>query len=146
MEIPMADKTAPLHWNATIIPIPGKRVMNNKKELSNHRPLTRYVKLRVAQAPGISGTFSPPPRVSDPNMHHSTCVTQAPWCMPGLLTSGFLWSRWRGKGSRHCRRMRNQQFYVSGKRPMAYTCNDTNSTIAGSRPHSQLPQRDEYTV
>ena len=56
-----------------------------------------------------------PPRVSDPDMHHGTCVTLVPWCMPGSLTSGFLWSRWRGK---HSRRMRNPQFYVSGKRPM----------------------------
>ena len=65
------------------------------------------------------GTFSPPPRVSDPDIHHGTCVTHVPWCMPGSLTSGFLWSRWRGKRSRHSRRMRNPQFYVSGKRPMA---------------------------
>ena len=51
-------------------------------------------------------------------MHHGTCVTHVPWCMPGSLTSGFLWSRWRlgrGKRSRHSRRMRNPQFYVSGK-------------------------------
>ena len=40
-----------------------------------------------------------------------------PWCRPGSLTSGFLWSRWRGKRSRHSRRMRKPQFYVSGKRP-----------------------------
>ena len=39
-----------------------------------------------------------------------------------MLTSGFLWSLWWGKGSRHSRRMRNQQFYVSGKRPMAWCC------------------------
>ena len=57
-------------------------------------PLTRYVKFRVAHAPGIPGTFSPPPRVSDPDMHHGTCVTHVPWCMLGSLTSGFLWSRW----------------------------------------------------
>ena len=38
--------------------------------------------------------------------------------MPGSLTSGFLWSRWRGKRSRHSRRMRNPQLYVSGKKPM----------------------------
>ena len=62
--------------------------------------------------------FSPPPRVSDPDMHHNTCVTHVPWCMPGSLTSGFLWSWWRGKYSRHSRRMHNPQFYVSGKRPM----------------------------
>ena len=53
-----------------------------------------------------------------------TCITarawpHVPWCMSGSLTSGFLWNRWRSKRSRHSRRMRNQKFYVSGKRPMA---------------------------
>ena len=64
-------------------------------------PLGRHVTLRVAHAPGMPGTFSPPPRVSDPDMHHCTCVTHVTWCMPGTLTSSFLWSRWRGKRSRH---------------------------------------------
>ena len=50
-----------------------------------------------AHAPRMPGTFSPPPRVSDPDMHHGTCVTHVPWCMPGSLTNGFLWSRRRGK-------------------------------------------------
>ena len=59
----------------------------------------------------MPGTFSPPPRVSDLDMHHGTCVT-------GSLTSSFLWIRWRGKRSWHSRRMRNPQFYVSGKRPI----------------------------
>ena len=81
-------------------------------------PLARYVRLRVAHAPGIPGTFSPPPRVSDPDMHHDTCVMQVSLCMSGSLTSNFLWSRWQEKRSRHYRRMRNPQFYVSGKRPM----------------------------
>ena len=40
--------------------------------------------------------FLPPPRISDPDMHRGTCVTHMPWCMPGSLTSGFLWSWWRG--------------------------------------------------
>ena len=53
------------------------------------------------------------PLVSDPGMHHGTCVTHVPWCMSGSLTRG-----WRGKRSRHSRRMRNPHFYVSGKRPM----------------------------
>ena len=66
----------------------------------------------------MPGTFSPPPLVSDPDMHHGTCVTHVPWCMSGSLTCGFLWSRWRGKRSRHSRRMRNTHFYVSGKRPV----------------------------
>ena len=81
-------------------------------------PLTRYAKLRITYAPGIPATFSPPPRGSDPDMHHGTCVTHVPWCMSGSLTSGFFWSRWRGKRSRHSRRMRNKQFYVSGKWPL----------------------------
>ena len=81
-----------------------------------HGPLTWYAKLGVAHAPGIPRTFSPPPRVSDPDMHHGTCVTHVTWCMPGSLTSGFLWSQWRGKRSR---RMRNPQFCVSGKRSIS---------------------------
>ena len=85
---------------------------------SPNGPLARYVKLRVAYAPGMPGTFSPPPRFSDPNMHRGTCLTHAPWCMPWSLTSGFLWSWRRGKCSRHFRPMRNPQFYVFGKRPI----------------------------
>ena len=54
------------------------------------------------------------PLVSDPGMHHGTCVTHVSWCMSGYLT--------RGSGenvSRHSRRMCNPQIYVSGKRPMS---------------------------
>ena len=54
------------------------------------------------------------PLVSDPGMHHGTCVSHVPWCMSRSLTRGG-----RGKCSRHSRRMRNPQFYVSGKRPIA---------------------------
>ena len=54
-------------------------------------------KIAGAHAPGLPGTFSPSPQVSDPDMHHGTCVTHVPWCMPGSLTSGLLWNRRRGK-------------------------------------------------
>ena len=91
---------------------------SERGKLWDYGPLARYVKLRVAHAPGMPGTFSPRPRVSDPDMHHGTCVTHVPWCMPGLLTSGLVWSRWQGKRSRHSGRMRNPQFYVLDKRPM----------------------------
>ena len=74
---------------------------------ASHGPLARYVRLRVAHAPRMPGTFSLLPRVSDPDMHHGTCVTHVPWCMPESLTSGFLLIRWRGKRSRHSRRMRS---------------------------------------
>ena len=59
------------------------------QENKGNGPPVRYLKLRVKHALGMPGT------------------------------SGFLWSRWRGKRSRHSRRMRNPQFYVSGKRPIA---------------------------
>ena len=85
-----------------------------------HGPPTRYVQLCLAHAPGMQGTFSPPPWVSDPDMHHGTCVTHVPWCMSGSLTRGFLWSWWRVKRSRHSWRMRNPRFYVSGKRPIVH--------------------------
>ena len=32
--------------------------------------------------------FQRKPLVSDPGMHHGTCVTHVPWCMPGSLTCG----------------------------------------------------------
>ena len=60
----------------------------------------------------MPGTFSPPSRVSDPDMHHGTCVMHVPWCMSGSLTSDFRWGRWRVKRSRHSRRMRNTRFYL----------------------------------
>ena len=69
----------------------------DKVTISAHGPLARYVKLRFAHAPGMPGTLSPLPRVSDPDMHHGTCVTHVPWCMSGSLTGDFLWNRWRGR-------------------------------------------------
>ena len=82
------------------------------------KPLARCVKLRTSHAPGMPGTVSPPSLVCDPDMHHGTCVTHVPWCMPRSLTRGILWSRWREKRSRHSRCMCNPQLYVPGKRPM----------------------------
>ena len=67
--------------------------------------------------------FPPLPRVSDPDMHHGTCVTHVSWCKPWSLTRVYLWSQWRGKHSRHSRHMRNPQLYITGKRPMALSHN-----------------------
>ena len=63
-----------------------------------------------------AGNVFPATAVSDPDMHHGTCVTHVPWCMSVSLTSGFLWRRWRGKRSRYSWRMRNPQFCVSVRR------------------------------
>ena len=59
--------------------------------ISPHGHLARYTKLRVAHAPGMSGTFprhrfQRKPLVSGPDMHHGTCATNVPWCMSGSLT------------------------------------------------------------
>ena len=86
------------------IPVSATRVTGSRKSttrpagvrlVQSKGPLARYVKLRVVHAPGMPGTFFPPPRFSDPDMHHGTCVTDVPRCMPGSLTNGFLWSPWR---------------------------------------------------
>ena len=74
--------------------------------LSSNGPLARPLKLRVAHSTWMPGTF-PRHRL---NM----------W----LLIRLHNWidkPRWRGKRSRHSRRIRNPQFYVSCKRPMAHT-------------------------
>ena len=84
--------------------------------LSLHGLLARYTK--AVHAPGMRGTFSPQPRLKDPDMYHGTCVAHVPWCMPGSLTSGFLSIRWQIKLSQLSRRMRNPQMYVSVKRPV----------------------------
>ena len=110
----------------------GITIQTSSRFSTLYGPLTRYVKLRVAHPLGMPGTFSPPPRVSDPDMHHGTCVTHVPWCMPGSLTNGFLWSWWRGKRSRHSQRMHNPQLYESGKRLIMFsTWNITSDSGEG---------------
>ena len=55
---------------------------------------TRFVKLRVAHAPGMPGMFprqtrlQRKPLVSDPGIHHVMWDTHVPWCMSGSLTRG----------------------------------------------------------
>ena len=83
-----------------------------------HWASCRICKIAGAPAPGMPGTFSPSLRVSDPDMHHGTCVTHVPWCMPRSLTSGFLRSRRWGKTFPACPAHAHTQFYVSGKRPI----------------------------
>ena len=52
------------------------------------------------------------PLVSDPGMHHGTCVTHVPWCMSGSLTCGDRENVPGIPGA--CA----PAIYVSGKRPM----------------------------
>ena len=79
----------------------------------NNGPLARYVKLWVTHAPGMLGTFSLAPRFSNPDMHHGTCLTYVPWCIPGSLTIGFL--RWEnGPGIPGACATRNFTYPVRG--------------------------------
>ena len=91
--ISYTGKTTSLYWIRTL----------HTTGVPLHGSLARYVKLRVAHAPGMPGTFPLPQHML--------------WCMSGSLTTDFLWSQWRGKRSRHSRRIRSLQFCVSGKRP-----------------------------
>ena len=70
-----------------------------------HWPLARCGKLKVVHAPGMPGTFSSPP----------TSKETARVVMHVRIAN----PRWQGNRSRQSRRMRNPQFYVSVKRPVA---------------------------
>ena len=93
-----------LRYNKHLVPrkkSTGAFLMSACPNLSWYWPcnglFARHVKSRFAHAPVMSGTFSPPPWVSDPHTHHGTCVTHVSWWMPWSLTNVFLWSWWRGK-------------------------------------------------
>ena len=60
---------------------------------SNSVPWASYQIRKIADCAcaGNAGNVSLPPisketLVSDPDMHHGTCVTHVPWCMSGSLT------------------------------------------------------------
>ena len=61
----------------------------------------------------MPGTFSPPPVSSEPNMHRDTRVAHVRWCMLVSLTSGFLWTLWRGNVPDICTTF-NSMYLVKG--------------------------------
>ena len=78
------------------------KTQQNKTKL--YGPLTRYVKLRIAHAPGMPGIFprlrlQRKPLVSDPGVH-ARAVMHAEIANP----------RWQGKRCRHSRRICNPQY------------------------------------
>ena len=81
-----------------------------------HGPLARYVKLRVRMRRECRERFPRHRRWAIP-----TCITARAWrtcrdaCRDRQLSVSFEIGG-GGKRSRHSRRMRNLQFYVSGKR------------------------------
>ena len=81
-------------------------------------PLTRYVKLRVVHAPGMQGTFSPPPTSKETASKRSRHASRHVRVARAVMHVGIANPRWRGKCSRYSWRMHNPQFCVSGKRPI----------------------------
>ena len=102
----LLDSCKPLKWHHD-----GRYGVSNHLRLDclfNHSLECRSKKLSKLRVTGLCGDRWIP----------RTKGTHVLWCMPGSLTSGFLWSRRPGKCSRHSRRMRNPHFYVTGKRPI----------------------------
>ena len=83
-----------------------------------HGPLISYVKSWVAHTPGMPGTFSPPPTSKETSNYRSRHASRHVSDARAVMHIGIVNPRWRGKRSRHSRRMRNSRFFVSGKRSM----------------------------
>ena len=48
-----------------------------------------------------------------------------------VMHAGITNPRWRGKRSRHSRRMRNPQFYISGKRAIGFVADHLSTKTTG---------------
>ena len=79
---------------------------------------TRYSKLRVVHAPGNAENVSPPPTSKETAFKRTRHASRHVRHARAVMHVGIANPRWRGKRSRHSRRMRSPQFDVSGKRPM----------------------------
>ena len=108
---------SPLHGHLFIVCVQGHGGLILHKRyvcsMQLHRNPWASCQIRKIAGCTCAGNVLLPPRVIDPDMHHGTCITL------GSLTSGFFWSRWRERFSRHSQGMRNPQLYVFDKRPMA---------------------------
>ena len=107
------------HYDVIVIQSQTTLWNQERHRISQCGSLTRYVKLRVEQAPGMPGTFSPPPTSKETAGYRYRHASRHVRDARAVMHVGIANPRWRGKRSRHSRRMRNTQFYVSGKRPMA---------------------------
>ena len=62
--------------------------------------------------------FPPPPTSKETASYRSRHAPRHVRHARALMHVGIAYPRWRGKRSRHSRRMRKPQFYVSDRRPM----------------------------
>ena len=68
--------------------------------------------------PGNAGNVFPPPTSKETAIKRSRHASRHVRYARAVMHVGLAIPRWRRKRSRHSRRMRNPQFYVSGKRPI----------------------------
>ena len=68
---------------------------------TSNGPLARYVTLRVAHAPGMPGTFPPPPISKETASKRSRHATRYVRSACAVMHVEIVDPRWRGKRSRH---------------------------------------------
>ena len=113
---------SPHKWPVASKMFPFYHGLNHLRYVSDFRLLWHiwYI-FQIRKLKSLTGIFSWSIGVEVWKLHKSgTARASYTWCMPGSLTSGFLWSRRRGKRSQHYRRMHNPQFSVSGKMSIAF--------------------------
>ena len=93
---------------------------------------SRYGKLRVAHAPGMPGTFSPPPTSEEITSYRSRHASRHVRHARAVMHVGIANPWWRGKRSQHSRLMRTSQFCLSGMKSMAKVLQD------GARTRNQM--------
>ena len=78
-----------------------------------HGPLTRYVKLRVAHASGMPGTFPPAAEFKgNRELAIPVCITAR------AMHVRIAYPRWRGKRSRYSRRIRTRNLRYLARGPL----------------------------
>ena len=69
---------------------------SSNKYMASHGPLTRYIKLRVAHAPGMPGTFSLSPTSKETDSYRSRNASRHMRDTRAVMHVGIANLRWRG--------------------------------------------------
>ena len=114
--------------------------------IASHRPLTKYVNCGLRMRRECRERFPRHRLKKKPwSRHASRHVRHA----RAVMHVGITIPRWRGKRSRHSRRMRNPQCYVSGKRPMSWLFHLYDISSHGNRylgwPSHWDEEKDHHT-
>ena len=108
------------NWNCIRIFCTLRCIWNSILPFLSCVPWTSYQKrnLRIAHAPRMPGTFSPPSTLKESASKRSRHASRHVRHVRVVLPVGIAHPRWWGKRSRHSWRMRSPQFYISCKRPI----------------------------